>query len=208
MITVHLDNRDLATNTKKLRKDGQIPGVISFSNAYSIPVKLPEQEVRILSALRNDVIKLNGLKLKSRQAVLVGLQKDPVKDEFIHFSLEALEGGASKNKLIRPVKIYVEGSPRWIEPYHTIQIPLNTIFVEGDLRKIPNVLKVDLNNLKEGQNITGKDIELPNGLKVISEDLNKVFVTVTAQNLNTESEINQVEVPLQSEWSEESIAAQ
>ncbi len=189
MITVHLDNRELNENTKKLRKEGLIPGVISFSHAYSVPVKLPEQEVRMLSALRNDVVKLNGLKLKSRQAVLVGVQKDPVKEEFIHFSLQALEGGASKNKLIRPVRINVEGSPKWIEPYHTIQIPLDSIHVEGDLRKIPNVVTINLKELKEGQSVHGSDIKLPEGVKVIADDEKKVFVTVTAQNLDLETDI-------------------
>ena len=93
MITVHLDNRDLSLNNKALRKQGQIPGVISFTNDESVHVQLPENEVKKISNLRNDVIKLNGLKLKSRQAVLVNVQTDPVKqDDLIHFSLEALEG--------------------------------------------------------------------------------------------------------------------
>ncbi len=203
LISVHLKNRDLNTNTKELRKSGLIPGIISFSHSYSVPVQLPEQEVKQLAALRNDVIKLNGLKLSSRQAVLVGVQKDPVKQDLIHFSLEALEGGASKNTLIRPVKVFVENSPEWIRPYHTIQVPIDTVSVEGDLRKIPNAIKVDLSNLEEGQIIHGKDLELPKGIKVISEDLEKAFVTVTTQNLDTNTNTEEEEVPLHSTDTEE-----
>jgi len=202
LITVNLDNRDLTLNNKVLRKNGQIPGVISFSNAYSVPVQLSEQEVRRLSSLRNDVIKLNGLKLKSKQAVLVGVQTDPVKQNPIHFTLQALDGGASKNKLIRPVMIQAEGTPDWIKPYHSIQIPLDTIHVEGDLRKIPNVITIDLNELKEGETLHGSDIKVPKGIKVISEDLEKAYVTVMANNLELESDTQQETVPVESDMDE------
>ena len=200
LITVHLDNRDLSLNNKALRKQGQIPGVISFTNDESVHVQLPENEVKKISNLRNDVIKLNGLKLKSRQAVLVNVQTDPVKqDDLIHFSLEALEGGASKNTLVRPVTIKIEGSPEWIKPYHTIQTPLDTIQVEGDLRKIPNVVTIDISSMEEGDTLHGSDIKVPKGIKVIEEELDKAFVTITAQSLDLESDTTQEEVPVESE---------
>ena len=191
MITVHLNERELTQNAKTLRSEGEIPGIISFPHSKSVPVSLKRKEVAEISQARNEVISLAGMKLKSRQAVLVGVQKDVLGKEFIHFSLEALEGGASQNTLTRPVKIAMKGSPEWIKPYHTMQLPLDTLHIEGDLRKIPNIIEIDLSSLKEGETIHGKDIKVPKGTKVIEEDLEKVFVTVTSNNLDLTTDTEQ-----------------
>lgn len=203
MINVQLSNRNTELSNNKLRQENIIPGVISFANGASVPVQLPLKKVEQISTLKNDVIKLNGLKLDTKQGMLVNIQRDPVKNNPIHFSLEALQGGASNNEVTRPVRLKVEGTPEWIAPYHTIQTPVDTIHMEGDLRKIPNMLTVDISSLKEGETLHGRDINIPKGLKISEEDLERVVVTVVANNLDLETDTEQASVEVESMTEEE-----
>ncbi|MBE6054111.1 MAG: 50S ribosomal protein L25 [Clostridium sartagoforme] len=159
--------RNSKENSNKLRKVGQIPGIIygEFMEE-SIPVKMCNSELR--RVLKNNgsgsIIKVS-LEDKNINCVVKAIQKDQ-KHEIIHVDFQYIK----PNEVIKmkiPIKFIgqdiLESKRLTLETYNLY------IDLQGNVEKIPETIELDATNMTLDDKVFIKDIMIPNDITVLSD---------------------------------------
>jgi len=159
---------------RRIRAAGKIPAVIYGHGTEPQHVTLPGHQVGLILRKANAVLELD-IEGKEQLALVKDVQKDPVLQIIEHIDLIVVRKG---EKVQVEVPIHLEG-----ESYSgTIATQdASTILVEVEATNIPERIVVSIEGLEEGTLIHAKDIELPTGSALISdEDLVVVGITIPA----------------------------
>ena len=159
---------------RRIRAAGKIPAVIYGHGTEPQHVTLPGHQVGLILRKANAVLELD-IEGKEQLALVKDVQKDPVLQIIEHIDLIVVRKG---EKVQVEVPIHLEG-----ESYSgTIATQdASTILVEVEATNIPERVVVSIEGLEEGTLIHAKDVELPAGSTLISdEDLVIVGITVPA----------------------------
>ncbi|WP_382304793.1 50S ribosomal protein L25/general stress protein Ctc [Herbiconiux sp. UC225_62] len=187
---------------RRIRAAGKIPAVIYGHGTEPQHVTLPGHQVGLILRKANAVLELD-IEGKEQLALVKDVQKDPVLQIIEHIDLIVVRKG---EKVQVEVPIHLEG-----ESYSgTIATQdASTILVEVEATNIPERIVVSIEGLEEGTLIHAKDVELPKGSTLISdEDLVIVGITVPAaveseENAATEGESESAEAESASDESAE-----
>jgi large subunit ribosomal protein L25 len=172
---------------RRIRAAGKIPAVIYGHGTEPQHVTLPGHQVGLILRKANAVLELD-IEGKEQLALVKDVQKDPVLQIIEHIDLIVVRKG---EKVQVEVPIHLEG-----ESYSgTIATQdASTILIEVEATNIPERIVVSIEGLEEGTLIHAKDVELPAGSSLVSdEDLVIVGITVPAaveseENATTEGE--------------------
>ncbi len=164
---------------KKLRKEGIVPGVLySPHDKENLILKVKNHELlKLLSAKSHGLIDLeidDGKKKVSRLAVIKDLQYNSLKMQIVHVDFY---GVTLKEKLTLEVDIELIGEPIGVEEGGILQVELRKIEIECLPSQMPDSLKADLSSLKVGDHISVGDMEIPEGVEVLTE-LDRVVAAV------------------------------
>lgn len=150
---------------RRLRRLGMIPGVL-YQEGDSIPVQVNTKDF-------NNIIKRYGengifqliFEGKQSQSLIKEIQRDPVGQEILHFDLQPI---SVKEKLQINVPIQLEGQGLIENKGGIIQRQLNDIEIEAFPNQIPQSIKIDISQLDIGDSLQVNDIEVANGVKILS----------------------------------------
>jgi len=164
------DNTGKEVN-KKLRKEGIVPGVLySPHDKENLVLKFKNTELsKLLSAKVHGLIDLeinDGEKKVSRLAVIKDIQYNLLKKQIVHVDFY---GVTLKEKLTLEVDIELIGEPIGVEEGGILQVELRKVEIECLPSHVPESLKADLNNLNVGDHITIGEMEIPEGVEVLTE---------------------------------------
>lgn len=162
-----VEKRDVKSNSKSLRKAGQVPGIIygEFLEK-SIPVTMNESELR--NMLRNNnsgsIIEID-LNEDKFNCVVKDVQKS-LKNEILHFDLQYTKP-SEVIKMRIPVK-YIGQENLIIK---RLLLDTNTSFIEfqGPVEKIPEYVEVDVSDMNINDKIFIKDISIPNDVTILDD---------------------------------------
>ena len=148
---------------RKLRATGQIPAVLYGHGTAPQHLTLPGHQVGLLIRKANAVLDLQ-IGGKSQLALEKDVQKDPVHQVIEHIDLIVIKRG---EKVQVEVPVHVEG-----ESFAgTIaDLDAKTLLLEVEATHIPESIVVSVEGLEEGTQIHAKDVELPKGATLISDD--------------------------------------
>ena len=159
---------------KKVRLNGEIPCIIYGGTLEkSIPCKITQKEMlKLLSSSRNSVLSLN-LDGTIEHCVLKEVQRNTF-GEIVHLDFQHVNKGDSV-KLKVPVNFVGQGN---LESKRLLlEVFVSEIQVQGNPEDIPEIIKIDVSNLEQGDSILLKDFHIAENLKAdITED--KVIATV------------------------------
>ncbi len=148
--------------SKKLRKEGYLPGSISCSGKDSVSVSVKAEDLRkgLSSYGRNALFKLT-----MNDGEVTGMVKDiqvsPVKGEMLHVDFQEV----SLNEEIRADLAVVLKGAEVLE--HKKLMPLrqlDVIVVKGLPQDIPNDIAIDVSNIDKVENVYLKDVSFPDGI--------------------------------------------
>lgn len=148
---------------RKLRAVGKIPAVVYGHGTDPVHVTLPAHQITLLLRKANAVLDLD-LAGKSQLVLVKDVQKNPVLQIIEHIDLIIVRQGE---------KVHVE------VPVHTTgesaagtvaDVDAKTLNLEVEATHIPENVVVDIEGLEEGSQILAKDIALPRGASLISEE--------------------------------------
>jgi len=183
---------------RRIRAAGKIPAVIYGHGTEPQHVTLPGHQVGLILRKANAVLELD-IEGKEQLALVKDVQKDPVLQIIEHIDLIVVRKG---EKVQVEVPIHLEG-----ESYSgTIATQdASTILVEVEATNIPERIVVSIEGLEEGTLIHAKDIELPKGSALISdEDLVVVGITIPAAVESEENAAGEGESETAAEAADES----
>ena len=162
-----------------LRRSAMIPAVL-YGHGKSVPIALGSKEImKVLNteggehALIN--LKLEGAKeATDRLAMIKDYQTDPITDSPIHLDLLEV---AMDEKVRVAVSVHLVGTSIGIKEGGIVQHGQREIEIECLPNDIPDYLEVDITNLKVNESLHIRDMQIPAGIKTLS-DAEATVVTI------------------------------
>ncbi len=161
----------------RLRRDGWIPGIVYGSHKpKTVSVKQNEFEKRFHSISENTIITLKIGKEK-HDVLVKDYQEDTIRGFITHIDFYEIEKGRT---LRTNIPVHVEGTPAGVKEGGLLEERLHEIEVECIPADIPEYFEINVENMNIGDTIHVEELEIPEGVKVLSLP-EQVVVTVTTQ---------------------------
>jgi large subunit ribosomal protein L25 len=172
---------------KKLRKQGFIPAIIYGPHEEPLPIAVKFNELeRVLIRYKGETLLFN-LQIQNgetitKQAILKDYQTHPVTDKIIHLDFLAIHSGET---ITIDIPLEFVGKPEGIAKGGILEIHLHEITVECTPANIPDKIKVDISKLDLGDVIHVKDLQVPEGVKIV-DDPEETVVTIAVEEKEEE----------------------
>ena len=174
------------SGNNRLRREGYLPGSISTKGEESVSVAVRRDDLRraIADSGMSAVLKLEDDKGTAYHAMIGDIQTAPLTQAPLHvdFKRVFMTEETRINVAIQPTN----REPLDIERLEFLQ-HLDQLSVRGLPGDIPNVIEVDIGNMKAGDNLYVADIPLPDKISTDTEGDRLVF-TVSMPRVYTETE--------------------
>ena len=150
---------------RRTRRAGLVPAVIYGHGQPPRHISLPAREIGL--ALRSDANVLLRLDLEggSELALAKDVQRDPLKQTIDHIDLIVVRRG-EKVRIDVPVQLTGEVKSSDVLLNHD----LTSITVEADATALPRGFEVDVSDIEVGTSIFVRDIELPEGVTLVTDE--------------------------------------
>jgi len=193
--TIKVERKSHASSgaNTRLRKDGYLPGNIYGKGIGSIPISIKEDDLEKNLARfgRNAVYKLDVDGEKTYNVVIRDIQYLPVKHEHMHVEFQKI---TLSEEMKTDVMIRVIGKDS-IDFRNLILLQqMDAIPLKGLPRKMPDVVDIDVSELKAGDNITIGNIEFPKG--VICE-LEPELVVFSVKESHMQEDLEQIDTEIE-----------
>ena len=164
---------------KKFRREGIVPGVLySPHDKENLLFKIKTIDLsKVLSDKAHGLIDLeinDGETKVSRLAIIKNVQYNWLKKQIVHVDFY---GVTLKEKLTLEVDIELLGEPIGIKDGGILQVELRKVEIECLPSHLPDSFKVDVSSLEVGDHISVGEMEVPEGVKVLTE-LDRIVVAV------------------------------
>ena len=181
-----------SSESKRLRKDGNIPAVVYGLGMDPLSVSVNAREFR--NALKteagtNVIINLE-VGSDNYTALAREIQKHPYRDEYLHIDLiqidltQTVEADVQIEFVGIPVGVKEEGG--------LVQTINSSISISALPTNIPTSIELDISALNVGDNLTATDVNLPEGVELASEDDESLLVTITLPRAAVEEDSDEI----------------
>ena len=168
---------------RRLRAQGRIPAILYGRGRESLPLALdPRALERILRAGgANTLLDLTiegHPEIKDTVALVKELQRDPLRNTIVHADLYAVD----LNRTVRvEVPVHLVGKARGLEFGGILEHTLREIELECLPRAIPDFIEVDVTALEVGDVLHARDIQLPEGVTMVTDPEQAVVAVALPQ---------------------------
>ncbi len=163
---------------RSLRRSGFTPAIV-YGGGTSLPVQIAAKELsQFINKTAGEQVLVNlELPEGQRQAIVKDYQVDPILGDLLHVDFQEI---SATEEIEIAVHIVTTGEAIGVKRDKGIlQYGIREIEIECLPDKIPGHVTVDVSNLLIGQAIHVSDLNLGEGIRVITEP-GKMIVTVTA----------------------------
>jgi large subunit ribosomal protein L25 len=186
------DSRGSA-DSRRLRKDGLIPGVLYGGGKEPHPFCVPERELRRVltrDAGLHAILDVTVDGSAARPSILKSFQQDPVKGTLTHIDLQEV-------RLDQPIqaRVVVEliGEPAGVTEGGVLSQVNREITVEALPMEVPEHLDLDVTGMAIGDTLRLVDLPVQEGVKFLDDPEETVLATVTMPTRFVEPEPEEVE---------------
>jgi len=154
--------------SRQLRMADMVPGVVYGKGMDPIAVSIKHRELRAATAGeggQNNLITLvGGGSLDQSMAIIVDLQRDPLKGTYRHVDLHRVN---MTEKLRITVPVVLKGTAIGVKEGGLLDLAHHELHVECLPGNIPDHIEIDIANLAVAHSIHVSDLTLPEGVKVL-----------------------------------------
>ncbi len=154
-----------SSNARRLRRKGQVPGILYGHKEATVPIALGTEEME--KALRQGArvvnIQLDG---KKEQALIQQVQWDHLGIELMHVDFKRV---SADERVIVNVRLELRGHPVGVSGGGVLDQPLHSLSVECLALSVPESIRVNIGEMKIGDVIHVKDLVLPEGVKSMAD---------------------------------------
>ncbi|MCA1223423.1 50S ribosomal protein L25/general stress protein Ctc [Streptomyces sp. 8L] len=160
---------------RRIRRASKVPAVIYGHGADPVHVTLPGHDLMMALKTANVLLSLD---INGRNELVIpkAVQRDPLKGFIEHVDLLAVTRG---EKVTVEINILTEGE---LAPgQNLLEHVLNTLSVETEATHIPESVTVSVQGLASGDAVLAKDITLPSGTTLVTDEDAVVLQVLSAQ---------------------------
>jgi large subunit ribosomal protein L25 len=174
---VHVQVRESrgSREARRLRAQGQIPAVLYGHGEQTVSLSVPAEEIAALLRHGGRVVELQGGATGS--ALVREVQWDVFGAEVLHLDLTRVSRGETVHMTI-PIEL--RGDAPGTHEGGVVEHMVHDVEIECPVAALPEKLRVNINHLELGQQITVGELELPEGVKVLSDPATVVVQCVVA----------------------------
>jgi large subunit ribosomal protein L25 len=189
---------------RRIRRADKVPAVIYGSDNQPVHITLPGHDA-MMALKHGGANALLDVQLEGRSylALTKQVQSDPVKGFLEHIDFVEVKKG---EKVTVDVPVVVEGEAT---TEALVVTELNTVSVEAEATNIPEQVTVSVEGAEPGVQVFAKDLELPSGSTVLTDDEQLVVNVVhapTAAEIEAELEEAEAEVGIERDESDDEAA--
>ena len=153
---------------KKLRNVGRLPAVMYNSKGEAVMLDVDEGEFTKLWKIATPTTLLTlDVEGKKSLVFIKDTEYDIKTDKNLHVDFHVID---ESKKLKRPIKVQVTGNPVGVREGGVFESGIKEIQIECLPKDLPVRLVVDASDLTLGSEMFVKDIKLPKGVKVLSDN--------------------------------------
>ena len=162
MLTLQAKKRKAEVNPNSLRHDGKLPAVLYGPDRETVSLTIVKKE---LTELMKEITRSTRLNLKlddtANKVFLKDIQYNYLTDEPVHLDFYEVE---DDHVVEMEIPIITVGTPEGVNSGGILDQLMETIMVSGKAKDIPEIIKLDVEELQIGDSIHVSDLEME-GLK-------------------------------------------
>ncbi len=167
--------RQGSRGTRRLRKEGMVPGVVYGHGGEAKLFSVVDRELRVVLSEGHALF---DLEIEGQEAVPVVVKEQqyhPVKGDVIH--MDFLEVNLNE-KIEAEVSIELEGTEQapGVREGGVLEHVLREVTVEALPTEIPELLVVDVSAMEINDNVTLEAVVAPEGVTIVADDPGEVTV--------------------------------
>lgn len=174
---------------KRLRSQGFIPGIL-YGKHLDEPVCLMVPEKQLMKALLSTdggrgvlfTLNIGDGETRKEYAILQDIQYHPYKLDVLHVDWHGIN---LEEEIETTIPVILKGEAVGTKVGGVLEVVLEEIEVRCLPMNLPPHIEVDISNLNIGQSIHARDLELPEGVTLVTHE-DEVIVTVVAPRVGEE----------------------
>jgi large subunit ribosomal protein L25 len=187
------DSRGSA-ESRRLRKQGLIPGVLYGRGKTPHAISVPERELRRVLTGPSGLHAILDVVLEGQKTVhpsiLADYQQDPVRGTIAHIDLREV-------RLDRPIQasvvVHLVGEAEGAKVGGVVSLVQRELNVEALPMNVPEHLDADVTAMNIGDVLRLEDLRAPEGVTFLDDPHETVIVTVSAPRVEVEPEVEELE---------------
>ncbi|MEV8406003.1 50S ribosomal protein L25/general stress protein Ctc [Streptomyces niveus] len=160
---------------RRTRRENKVPAVIYGHGADPVHISLPGHDLMMALKTANALLSVD---IEGRKELVIpkAVQRDALKGFIKHVDLLAVKLG---EKVTVEVAVHTEGE---LAPGpFLLENVLSTLTVEAEATHIPDSVTVSVQGLEAGASILAKDVPLPDGTSLVTDEDAVVIQVLAAQ---------------------------
>ncbi len=184
-------------STRRLRRQGQVPGVLYGGDDDAMPFAVDERELRHALAGRGAVVELE-LGGEATPAVLKDAQRHPVRGHTMHVDFLRVNLNVAIDSVVSLELIGGDEAPGTIEG-GVLEHVTREVNIEALPNDIPERLQVDVSSMQINDTLTLAAVTAPEGVTILDDLDETVVATLTPPKLQADLEALDEEAALEQE---------
>ena len=187
----HSIEAELRTKTGKgaarqIRRNGLIPGVVYGRGNDPRSIKVDPLDIEKLLQ-SNAIFDLTfvGEDGEESTVIIKDYQKDVIKQDLLHVDFQFI---SMDEKITVSVPMHLEGEAVGVRDGGVLQQLLREIEIDTLPAEIPEEITIDISELDVGESLSVADLELPEGIDLITDSDEVIVTVVTPTELVEEDE--------------------
>jgi len=184
---------------RQIRRNGLIPGVVYGRGNDPRPIKVDPLDIeKLLQSNAIFDLTLVGEEGKEDEATVIikDYQKDIIKQNLLHVDFQFI---SMDEKITVFVPMHLEGEAVGVRDGGVLQQLLREIEIDALPGEIPEEITIDISELDVGESLSVVDLELPEGLDLVTDKDEVIVTVVTPTELIEEEEEEEEEEFLEPE---------
>lgn len=171
--------------TRRLRRDGRVPGVIYGGDAAPVAFAVDERDLRHALAGRGAVVELQ-IDGQATTAVLKDAQRHPVRGHTMHVDFLRVRLDVAINAVV-PLELVGGDDAPGVREGGVLEHVVREVHIEALPNDIPERLELDVSQMQVNDTLHLDSVKAPSGVTILG-DLEETVATLTPPRLQSELE--------------------
>ncbi|MCW2985210.1 MAG: ribosomal protein [Conexibacter sp.] len=185
-LEVHAREAAHSRETRRLRRSGQVPGVLYGGAEGPVAFAVAERTLRHALAAKGAVLELRIDGGAGTPAVLKDSQRHPVRGEIMHIDLLRVDLKVAIQATVPVVLINHERAPGIVEG-GILEHVTRELTIEALPNDIPESIQVDVSRMEMNATIQLSEIDAPAGITLLDDPDATVLASITPPSVSTET---------------------
>jgi large subunit ribosomal protein L25 len=192
-LDVHAREAAHSRETRRLRRSGQVPGVLYGGGEDPVSFSVNERTLRHALAAKGAVLQLSIDGGSGTPAVLKDAQRHPVRGELMHVDLLRVDLTQTIQAGVTVELIGADDAPG-VSEGGILEHVTREVQVEALPTDIPETIQVDVSGMEMNATLSLGDITAPAGITLLDDPETTILASITAPSTDVESEEPEAEV--------------